>query len=232
MGRLAAGSQRADDDRVAVAGRRRDGRRGVSLAATMPASYRVEVGAAGGWETVAEIAGNQVLKDKIALHQFAARRADRLRLIIASSIDVKEGVSLRGLEVYSKASPPRPVAEFLARQTPAFVQSRQTLAQWRTQHASDSLDAALLAEEPRTWTPIPSNLYAMKDTGRIVNETVAAHETCLSRLCHQYAQTGRVEYARRAWRFLEALICALRSPPGVSLRRPAVAGRDLSGARV
>ena len=37
----------------------------------MPASYRVEVGDAGGWRSVAEVEDNKVLNDKISLHQFA-----------------------------------------------------------------------------------------------------------------------------------------------------------------
>lgn len=172
----------------------------------MPASYEVDVGDADGWRRVARVEGNTILNDKIALHQFATLRADRLRLTITSPVDREAGVLLRGLEAYSKAAPPAPVAEFLGRKTPGFMQSRKTLAQWRLQHGDDPLDESLLSEEPRRWKPIPSRLYGMKETGRIVNETAAAHDTCLSRLCHRYAETGRSEYARQAWQFLAATI--------------------------
>ncbi len=159
---------------------------------------------AARWSALAE--GNTILNDKISLHQFATRQADRLRLTVTSPVDVEAGVSLRGLEAYSKSAPPTPVAEFLHRQTPQFMQSRQTVDEWRSQHGQDPLDESLLSKEPRRWEPIPSRLYRMQETGRAVNEANSANQTSLSRLCQRYAETGRAEYARRAWQFLAAMI--------------------------
>ncbi|MGD9496709.1 MAG: heparinase II/III family protein [Armatimonadota bacterium] len=172
----------------------------------MPARYSVEVRVAGGWERVAQVAGNAVRDHKIALHQFPTARARALRLLITEPLEATAGVSLRALEAYAKADPPAPVAAFLARETPQLLESRDSIRRWRIQQAGLPLDEELLAREIPAWEPIPASAYGGQETGRVVNERSAAHGALRAELCARYAQTGRREYAERAWDVLATLI--------------------------
>ena len=172
----------------------------------MPADYTLELRVDGGWTQVADIAGNAVRDHKIALHQFPTVRARALRLVIAGPVGAAAGVSLRALEAYAKADPPPAVAAFLARQTPQLLESRGSVDRWRAEHDRDPLDEELLAREIPTWEPIPQSLYGGQETGRVVNEKAGARASLRAALSLRYAQTGRVQYAQRAWQVMAAIV--------------------------
>ncbi len=165
--------------------------------AWLPSDYAVLAETLDGWETVASVEGNTIVRDKICLHILEPIEARRLRLVIRGSVSKERRCGWRAIEVYEGGRLPESVQRFLDRRTPCQY-ARADTPEGSLSGESEPLDREILDADIPRWEPIPRRLYTGRPEGKRVNELAGRRTKLLNASSAAYLRTSCSAYADKA----------------------------------